>query len=365
MLGAFAEAGYRVGTCAGEYNESYAKELKGRGYEYFPVDLSRRGTSLRADWQYYQQLKGVIRRFRPDVVFAYTMKPCIYGSLAAARCEVPCIVTMVSGLGAVADTPPGLSWARRMKADAVSRVGRWLYRRALKRADVVYFQNPDDEAFFRRHELITSSRVVQTPGSGIDLKHYPSSVPPTGKVGFLLIARLLPEKGIREYVAASEQLQKEGRNALCVLVGPLEAGRAISAGEVDGWHRRGLVHYVGPIHDVRPYLEQASVYVLPSYYGEGQPRTILEALATGRPVITADSPGCRETVRDGENGYLVPPRDAKALADAMCRFIDHPEQIEQMGRRSREVAEQVYDVDKVNQIILDSIKQARTGISLA
>ncbi|MDN5881511.1 MAG: glycosyltransferase family 4 protein [Nitrosospira sp.] len=228
-----------------------------------------------------------------------------------------------------------------------------LYRHAFGRCTRVLFQNPDDRDEFVARRVVDGEKCALVNGSGVDLDVFRlTPLPAGGGTIFLLIARLLGDKGIREYAQAAALVRRSYPEARFWLVGPGDPSPdAISETEVKGWEQSGAIEYFGEAADVLPFLEKGAVYVLPSYR-EGTPRTVLEAMAVGRPVITTDAPGCRETVADGDNGYLVPVRNVEALAEAMCRFLDNPELIKQMGRRSREIAEERFDVHKVNKQML-------------
>jgi glycosyltransferase involved in cell wall biosynthesis len=346
MLQAMIAAGHTVTACAGEVEDDVVTSLSHWGVRFCGVQLDRRGTSLLGDRRYYQQLRQIIGQTAPDVVLCYTIKPVIYGSLAAANCGVPRIAAMITGVGAA---QPGGT----LKQQLVAALARRLYARALRHADVVFFQNRDDEAMFRSYRLLGKSRTVQIAGSGVDTNHYCFTPAASQPLTFLLIARLLVNKGIREYLAAAVQLkEKHGAAVRCLLAGPPETGGGgIALQELQASAEKGVIEYLGSLDDVRPAIRQCSVYVLPSYR-EGMPRTVLEAMSMGRAIITTDAPGCRETVVDGVNGYLIPLKDAGALAQAMSRFVDDPSLIPRMGASSRALAEARFDVDKVNQVIL-------------
>jgi glycosyltransferase involved in cell wall biosynthesis len=177
------------------------------------------------------------------------------------------------------------------------------------------------------------------------------------KISFLLISRLIKEKGILDYVEAARIVKQRRPEVEFKLVGFFDKNpSALKEIELQSWIQEGVLHYLGKLDDVRPAIALSSVYVLPSYYGEGTPRTVLEAMAMGRPIITTDSPGCRETVVDGENGFLVPVKDPLSLSKSMLRFIENPTLIEQMGKISREIAIKKYDVNKVNSVILQAME---------
>lgn len=349
MLESMIASGHEVFACSGEVEADSVERLRSIGVVFYPVELERRGTSALSDFRYYRSLCAIIDHVKPDVVLAYTVKPVVYGSIAAWRCKVPLVAAMITGAGAA---QPGQSITQRV----VSRIARALYAVSLRHVDVIFFQNENDEAMFRRYRLIRNSRVVQIAGSGVDNSHYCLTESVTEPLTFLLIARLLVNKGILDFAAAAASLKKKYGNLVrFVLVGPFESGNGgISRGDLDSWQRCGCIDYLGPLDDVREVIASASVYVLPSYR-EGTPRTVLEAMSMGRPVITTDVPGCRETVVDGHNGYLVPVRDPRSLANAMARFIENPHTIAEMGLRGREIALSRYDVNKVNAVILKEL----------
>jgi len=236
-----------------------------------------------------------------------------------------------------------------------------LYKIALKYNNVVFFQNPDDLNLLLRLRLIKDkNKTLILNGSGINLEKYYFAPLKEKSISFLLIARLIWDKGIYEYIEAARIIKKKYPNVSFLLLGPNEKNPcAIKKEYIKKWANKGIINYLGEKDDVRPYIANSSVFVLPSYR-EGIPRSILEAMAMGRPVITTNSPGCRETVEDGVNGFLVPIKDSKALADRMEKFILNPDLIKQMGNRSREIAEKRFDVYKVNRIILEHMGIKKT-----
>lgn len=314
------------------------------------VPMQRTGTNPLSDLATLWALYRLFRKIQPDAMLGYTIKPVIYGTLAAWLAKVPKRYALITGLGyAFTGEASG-------KRGLVHRLVRRLYTQALGKAERVFFQNPDDEALFRELGLLSQqapSQVVN--GSGIDTARFQVAPLPQGAPCFLLIARLLGDKGIREYVAAAAKVRALHPEAVFRLVGDLDSNPdSITRHELEQWIEAGHIDYLGRLDDVRPALAEASVYVLPSYR-EGTPRTVLEAMAMGRGVITTDAPGCRETVVNGDNGFLVPVKDADALAQAMLRFIVQPELIAQMGQRSRLIAEEKYDVHKVNAVMLSAM----------
>ncbi|MCQ4346597.1 glycosyltransferase family 4 protein [Pseudomonas stutzeri] len=325
--------------------------LEGRGIRVHDIPLRRTGTNPLDDAATLLVLWQLMRRIRPNFVLGYTIKPVIYGSMAALLAHVPQRFALVTGLGYV------------FQPDAATRAGHLslrsvvqpLYALALRCTHKVFLQNPDDQALFRRLGILpptVPSCVVN--GSGVDVAEY-QVVPLPATPHFLLIARLLGAKGVREYAAAAGRVRARHPEATFSLVGWIDDNPdAIDRHELEAWVADGTLDYLGRLDDVRPAIAACSVYVLPSYH-EGTPRTVLEAMAMGRAIITTDAPGCRETVVDGDNGFLVPVRAVDALEAAMLRFIERPGLAAEMGSRSRRVAEEKYDVHRVNAVMLQEM----------
>ena len=343
--------GHRVTTCAAEEDEEVARILSDWGVEFLPVQLGRTGMNPLADLGALRELVALIRRLRPDVFFGYTIKPVIYGLLAARLCGVPRRIAMITGLGYAFTEGPG---AKRRLARIVAKAA---YRFALLFADRVIFQNSDDQDFFIKSGLVRGpAQTAVVAGSGVDLSHYAPAPLPDGPVQFLMIARLLHDKGVREFAEAARSVKRKYKDAHFVLVGRYDSNpAAIKATEVNAWIREGLIEHRGELTDVRPEIAACHVYVLPSYR-EGMPRTVLEALAMGRAIITTDVPGCRETVEDGKNGILVPPRDAVALATAMMRCAGDRTFAAAAGEQSLALARARFDVNAVNAAIVTIIE---------
>ena len=352
LIAEMVRRGHHVIAAAPEIDVAISAQLQALGAESVSTPLARTGMNPLHDLAYLGELAGVVRRLRPDMLIAYTAKPVIWGSLAARRVGTPKVAAMITGLG-YAFTDGGEARRRVAKAAA-----SFLYRGALKRCDHILFQNPDDRDLFQKLGLIGDpSRASLVNGSGVDVGHYlPAPLRPGPR--FLMIARLLVSKGVREYARAATELKRRYPAASFQLAGWIDPSPdGIPQTELDGWIGQGL-EYLGQLDDVRPALAASAVYVLPSYR-EGTPRSVLEAMAIGRPVITTDAPGCRETVVQGVNGLLVPPRDAEALKAAMERFILHPEQIAPMGEQSLRMVAEKYDVHRVNDQILAAVGLGR------
>lgn len=349
LLGTMVERGHEVVAVSPENDPRYTQALTDLGVRYRTVPLERASFNPIADLRFMWALRRLMLEERPDVFLGYTIKPVIYGNLAARLAGVPSRNALITGLGyAFGDST--------LKQRVVGRVIHVLYRLALAGTHTVFFQNPDDRGEFLKRGFVNEERAALVAGSGVDLERFPPSEPPPPPPVFLLIARLIREKGIQQFVEAARRLKESYPDARFQLLGPLDSNpTAIAKDEVDAWERAGLIEYLGETDDVRPFLRAASVFVLPSYYREGTPRTALEALATGRPVITSDAPGCRETVDHGVNGFLVEPRDVPSLAAAMERFLQEPGLVQSMGRASLALARDKYDVNKVNARMLERL----------
>lgn len=352
LITAMRARDHRVHACAPGLLEDKATRmwLEKRGVVCHDVPLSRTGLNPLHDLRAMVALAQLMRRIRPDVFLGYTIKPVIWGILAAGCACVPQRVALITGLGyAFTGEATGLR-------AIVQRVARTLFSLAMRSATLVFFQNPDDKADFHRLKILPEDAAVKlVNGSGVDTDWFDLAELPKGPTRFLLIARLLGDKGIREYVAAAEQLSSRWAGVEFHLVGGIDPNpNGIARAEVESWLRDRHFIWHGALDDVRAAISACHVYVLPSYR-EGTPRTVLEAMSMGRPIVTTDAPGCRETVIDGENGFLVPLRDRMALASAMQRFIEDPLLIPAMGNRSREIAVEKYDVHKVNAAMLEAM----------
>ncbi len=343
---AMAPATDLEGEAANLLTKLVAEKLQTLGVPYLPIPLNRTGVNPLKDLHTIGWLSRKMNEIEPDVVLSYTMKPVIYGSIAARMAGVRNVFSMITGLGYVFT---GDSFRQRVLAQIVIV----LYKLALRFNKKIYFMNPDDLNLFRQLKIVSDGKkTVMINGSGVNVERYSFKPPQTETVIFLIIARLLWDKGIGEFVSAARLLKEKYPEVRWQIVGPFDNNpSAIHREDVAKWQEDGLIEYMGATEDVRPYLEKASVYVLPSYR-EGTPRSVLEAMAMGRPVITTDAPGCRETVIDGVNGFLVPVRDKVALAEAMEKFILDKNLMAEMGKKGREIAESRYDVHKVNLSIL-------------
>lgn len=350
LLKAMQHAGHRVYACAPECDLQIKRRLADAGIEFVSVPMSRAGLNPLEDIATVNAIRRMCLQVRPDAVLAYTIKPVVYGLLAARLAGIQRRFALITGLG-YAFTAAQTSFGRRL----INVIAQGLYRLGLRDAKGVFFQNPDDKQLFEELGLFpVDTSVTVVNGSGVDTTYFSPEPLPDQPV-FLLIARLLADKGVREYAAAAALVQQQYNQARFLLVGPHDPNpSAIGKDELDGWIASGAIDYLGALTDVRPAIKRARVYVLPSYR-EGTPRSVLEAMAQGRAIITTDAPGCRETVEDGLNGVLVPVRDVQALADAMIRMITDPDQVARMGQYSRQIAVDKYDVHKVNAVMLTAM----------
>jgi glycosyltransferase involved in cell wall biosynthesis len=341
--------GHDVAVAAPDIDKVTHREMARIGAAIHETPLSRNETGIGGDIRYFQNVKSLIGAVQPDLVLTYTIKPNIWGALAA-RLNGVASAAMVTGLGyAFTDTP-----SAGFKQNVIRALVKRLYRLATSFNQTVFFQNPDDlRDFIETGCLANPDKVVMVNGSGVDVDHFAASPLPKAPV-FTMIARLLRNKGVREFCEAANVLKTKHQEARFVLIGPFDSGPdAIGEPELSEWIG-SAVEYVGPLDDVRPALAECSVYVLPSYR-EGTPRSVLEAMACGRPIITSDAPGCRETVEEGVNGLLVPVADAQSLANAMEEMLANPSVREGYGAASRAIAEEKYAVDKVNAQVIKGL----------
>ena len=319
-----------------------------------PVACSMRRTGMNPfdDLSNSWQLSRLLKRLQPDAVLNYFIKPVIFGSLAARWAGVPHRLAMIEGLGFIF-TPgtTGFSFKRRV----LKRLVMLLYKLGMSCADKVIFLNPDDRDEFVSAHLLSASKAFLLGGIGVDLAKWPFVSPVLEPLTFLMVGRLLREKGVEDYVNAARIVKQMNPQVRFVLLGDLDDNPgAIKRSDVQAWNDEGIVEWYGHV-PVQSWLAQSSVFVLPSYYREGVPASTQEALAMGRPVITTNVPGCRQTVVDGVNGFLVPAHDAECLAGKMIEFIRRPDLITSMGLASRRIALEHYDVHKVNQRLIKLI----------
>ena len=323
--------------------------LAAMGVRSVEYKLARTGLNPLRDMATMLQLRSLLRRHRPDVSLSCFIKPVIYGTVAAWLAGVPRRYAMIEGLGFSFTVSPNST----LKTTAIRLAVSLLFRFSLNKANRVVVLNEDDKLELVKRKIVHPNSVSILGGIGVNLTEWEYSSPPKQPVTFILVARLLWDKGIGEYAEAAAILRKTHPSARIFLVGGLDENPAAVPREVvESWVSNNVLDAWPGHAPVRPWLENSSVFVLPSTYREGVPRSTQEAMAMGRPVITTDSPGCRDTVLDGVNGFLVPPRDPDALAGAMRHFIEQPDDIVAMGRESRRLAEERFDVEAQNEKLL-------------
>ena len=346
----FRNRGFSIVAAAPPELPIVQKELSRLGIKYYPLALDRNGRNPFKDLLFFFSIMRILIKEKPDYLLTYTIKPVVYGNLAGRFFKHLKRYSIISGLGYIANEdeihPQKLTL----------RIIDILYRMSLKHIDGLFFQNYEDVAFFLKKEYINSPAIAQvTMGSGVNTRYFTKEPFPYGIFRFLLVSRLLRSKGIVIYADAARIVKKKYPSVEFELLGgyDLNCDDAITPEEISDWEKEGIFLYRGTTSDVRPYLKESTVFVLPSYYREGIPRSIMEAMATGRPIITTDAIGCRNTVKHGENGLLVKPRDVQSLADAMIYLIEHPDEVKAMGNKSRQMAVDIFEVTEVNKVLLE------------
>ncbi|OTG85172.1 glycosyltransferase family 4 protein [Acinetobacter sp. ANC 4648] len=346
---------YKVYTFVCEYTESELDKIKELGAQPIIYKMNRGGLNPLADLKTVFELKTKIFEIKPDIVFSYFTKPVVYGSLAAKMNKVPKIVGMIEGLGSPFTIHKN---GQSLKIKLIKAVQIVLYRIVFPFIDKIIFLNNDDP-----NDLIMANKInhklnaVEVLGPiGLNLKEYEyKNWDDKQAISFIFIARLLAEKGIFEYIEAAKIVKVKYPQVIFKIIGGLDTENpyGLTQQQLDQVINSGIIEYPGFVTDVAKRIQNSAVFVLPSYYREGIPRSTQEAMAIGRPVITTDVPGCRETVRDGINGFLVPKWNVQVLADKMCYFIEHPEMINIMGLESYKIATEHFDANKANKKLFE------------
>ena len=349
LIKSLVSAGHEVIAMAGFTDDATCSCIEGLGVTYRPYLVYRNKMNPFQDLLTFFSLRSACIAFKPDIVLAYTIKPVIWGGLALRSFRSSArFYALITGLG-LAFQPGGV------KQNLLTGLVTFLYRKALVRAEKVIFQNKDNKKAFIDRKIVDFQQCLVVNGSGVNLSYFPVYRLPEGPTVFLSIARLLGDKGLREYAQAANLIKKIYPEVVFNLVGPSDPSPdGIPLSEVSRWQESGAVNYLGSSADVRPFIQNCHVYVLASYH-EGMPRTVLEAMAIGRPILTTDVPGCRETVISGENGFLIPPHNITALVDRMIWFIDNRKELMRMGSKSRQIAVDRFDVNKINSEMIRSI----------
>lgn len=352
LIRTLLKKGHQVYAFTSEYTDSDLKKIESLGAIPVPYELNRGGLNPLSDIVATYKLSKKIREIKPDLVFSYFSKPVIFGTIAAKLAKVPKIIGMLEGLGyTFTQQPEGLG----KKIELIKKVQVLLYKFALPQLDKLIFLNPDDPKDLIDQYAINVRKVEILGGIGLNLKEYPyqpiSNI--QQPINFLFIGRLLKEKGIHDFLNAAKIVKEKYPETQFIVLGAIDPHNlgTLKQSELDELISSNIIDYPGHVDNVKDWIAKSHVFVLPSYR-EGVPRSTQEAMAIGRPVITTDVPGCRETVIDGVNGFLVPKWNAEVLAEKMIYFIEHPGQIRVMGDASCKIAQEKFDADEVNQRLL-------------
>ncbi|MAX72038.1 MAG: glycosyltransferase family 1 protein [Flavobacteriaceae bacterium] len=352
FIASLVKDGFEVFAAAPDFSKKYRKMVSDLGATPIEINLQRTGLNPIKDLKSILELNSIIKKNNIDIVFPYTVKPVIYGSFAANMSKTP-VISLITGLG-YAFT--GLS----KKARLLQRFNETLYKLSIRKNKVIVFQNRDDYQLFLDRKVISKKQKVDfVSGSGVNLDEFNfKEKNPTDKVSFLLVARLIEEKGIALYMEAAKILKAKYPKTEFHLIGSTETSpSAISENELNELHEKNIIVFHGKQSNIDEHLNKRDIFVLPSYYREGLPRTTLEACACGNPIITTDSVGCRESVKEGINGFLIEPQNLEALIEPMEFFINNPEKIKEMGINSRKYAEERFDVNIINNDLIDIINK--------
>lgn len=357
MMKNFIKNGHSVVALGQESELIWKSKFEKNGIQYKQLFVERNGINPINDLKTFSELNHFMKAEKPDKIFAYQAKTIIYGSVAAKLNGIREVYPMVAGLGSIFR-------GTGFKNNIVKTIMKVQYWTASKCSVKVFFQNNDDKNEFIKYKLIKDSKTVIINGSGVNLEKFkPTPIPKDP--AFLFIGRLIKDKGIMEYLKACTEVKNKYPQIRCLLVGPYDSNpSALKAEELKPYIDDGIIEYFGEQSDVRPFLNQCSTYVLPSYH-EGTPKTVLEAMATGRAIITSNAPGCRETVTDGVNGFLVNVKDIEELIEKMEYLICNPNINQEMAASSLKKVKEKYDVKIINQTIMRTMKLSLLEENLA
>ena len=355
LIKALLEQQHSVYAFVSEYSQDELNDIAALGAIPITYELSRGGINPLADAKATYALSKKIEDINPDLVFSYFSKPVIFGTLAAKLAKVPRVIGMLEGLGyTFTEQPEGLS----KKAQLIKSIQVLLYKIALPQLDNIIFLNPDDpKDLLEAYHIKVKKRDV-LGGIGLDLDEYNYQPIETidSPINFLFIGRMLKEKGIHDFISAAKIVKQIYPEIQFTVLGAIDSSNpgALQQSELDRLVSLNIINYPGQVDDVQKWITDSHVFVLPSYR-EGVPRSTQEAMAIGRAVITTDVPGCRETVIDGINGFLVEKWNPQVLAEKMIYFIEHPEQVAIMGQESYKIAQDKFDADEVNKRLIDML----------
>lgn len=347
MMKAFREKGHTVYALGNEEESKWALGFCKHGINYKQIYVQRNGVNPLSDLKTLKSIKNALKDIKPDKIFTYQAKTIIYGTIAANKLGITEVYPLIAGLGS-------LFLNDGLKTKLIRKILMTEYKYSMRKCDTVFFQNSDDDKAFRKEKAVNKQRTVFLNGSGVNLDKF-TVQPMPEKFAFLCISRLIRDKGVFEYLKACSAIKKNNPGVRCLLVGPYDSNpSSLKPEELQRFIDDGVIEYFGEQSDVVPYLAQCSVFVLPSYR-EGTPKTVLEAMACGRAIITTDAPGCRETVDHNENGLLVPIKNVSELVKAMQYTIDNPDCVTEMAVSGRKKVEKVFDVNIVNSTICQTM----------
>ena len=348
MMQDFIHHGCEVIAIGNDPKAEWSSAFQKENIRYIGVEVKRNGLNPIDDLKYFCSLRKVLKAEKPDKLFVYQAKSVIYGGLAANSLGIKEIYPLIAGVGSV-------FISHNLKSKVIRLILSLEYKLAMRNVTNVFFQNKDDAGIFIKNRIISEKKIVYINGSGVNLDKF-TVQPFPNKFGLLCIARLIKDKGVGEYLDACCIVKRQYPQVRCLLVGPYDSNpSAIKPEELQKYINDETIEYLGEQKDVRPYLAQSTVFVLPSYR-EGTPKAVLEAMACGKAIITTDAPGCRETVKDGLNGFLVPIKDVTALAEKMMELYNNPALCAEMGKAGRKMTEEKFDVRLVNRTIVATMK---------
>lgn len=343
LIKSWINRGYDVVCVSIEPVEELGDMIRSIGATYYQVAGDRTSIGIISGIRMIKAYRRAFQEIKPDYCFLYMSKPVAFGGVAAIQAGIKHINVLVNGM-------ENAYYRKSIKDFIVRCVMSTMYWFVGRKADNVFFQNHDDMNYFIEHRLLTSSSASIVNGSGVDMTYFPREELPEKPV-VLMVARLLWSKGIKEYLEAAAIVKERLPDVKFLLVGGLDSNdEAISKEELEKYIKKGEIEYCGKASDVRPFLKQCSIFVLPSYH-EGLPRCVLEAMAVGRAIVTTNAPGCRETVESGKNGFLIPQKNSKELAEKIMYIIEHPELLKEMANESYNICIEKFEVSKVNAAI--------------
>ena len=350
----FIRCEFEVYCLVSDYDEKSREAIKNLGAIPIDYSLNSKGLNPLKDIVALFDLIKIIKQYRPDVVFSFFVKPVIFGTIAAKITKVSRIVGMIEGLGGAFTKHKN---GQSLKTKLIRYIKIMLYKISLPLLDKLIFLNKDDENDLVKKYKINVKNIQILGPIGVDLDKFKYSMAPMKPVSFIFIARLLAEKGVFEYLEAAKIIKQKYKDTKFYILGSFDEANpfGLKKQELQEYLKNDIVVYPGFVNDVNRWIEKSSVFVLPSYYREGYPRSTQEAMSIGRAVITTNSVGCKEGVIDGVNGFLIPPYDYKFLANKMEYFIQNPNEINKMGLESRRIAEQNFDIHKINKRLINLI----------